>query len=145
MAKKPKKGARKADAPAPTQVSYRLTGEDVLKKLMRSCSSIKKQTDELVGSLREKIAYAVEKQFLHKGVFALIRQLDRKEPETLALWKATFDHYWTASGLHERAESAPSLPGTDGEEGAEEEDGEPDTTNVRALRSNGVQPVSDVG
>lgn len=134
MARKPKGQAPKADAPPPAQVTYEMTSKDALTKLLRGIKSLEKQGLEISGSLREKIAYAVEKQHLHKGVFALIRQLDRKEAEQLALWKATFDHYWEASGLQERAESTPGL---DLEDEQKEDAGAEPSANVRQLRPNG--------
>ena len=130
-----KGSAPTAEAPPPKEVTYQLTSADVLQKLVRSLKSYDKQRDEIVASSREKLAYAVEKQHLHKGVFAVARRLDKMEPEQLALWLATFDHYVEALGIRQRAESAPGLDLGDepGAEGQAEE-----ASNVRQLRANGT-------
>ena len=51
---------------------------------------------------------------LHTGAFNLIRRLDKMKPGDLADFMEHFDHYFQASGLQERANSAPRLSIIDG-------------------------------
>jgi hypothetical protein len=83
--------------------------ENNLKKLMRSCNSLKGQQDSLLGSMREEIKNACDKQHLNKEIFALIRKLDKKTPESLNIFLEDLAHYLEISGLEARADSAPSL------------------------------------
>lgn len=125
MAKKPKEPTKKkptAPAPAPA-ITRQLTNEKDLNTLLKRCESHRKQTAELTGELAGLIAIAVEKKFLHKKAFATIRVLSRMEPPKLREWLDHFDHYLEATGLQERAESAPGLP-LDASDGEDADDGE---------------------
>lgn len=140
------KSAPKADAPPPPQVTYKFITAENLNKLLRATKSLDKQKDEVVASLREKIAYAKEKQFLNTEMFGLFRRLMKKEPEQLARWYAELEHYWEITGLKALAESAPGLPLGEGEEDGDEEDEEQVASNVSQLRraaAGGTQP--DIG
>lgn len=98
-----------AKAADPKKIVRQLTPEKDLNSLLRVCKNHEKNIGELVGSLREKIGYAVEKHHLHKRAFGMIRSLNRLEAPQLAAFFDHFDHYCDVSGLRERAESAPSL------------------------------------
>lgn len=119
--------------------------EGKLKSLLTSARSTTKDVASLTGSLREKIAYAVENNHLHTKAFGVVRTLDRMEPEKLADFLDHFEHYMEVSGLNERAKSAQRLqfgPGgeeasdDDGEDGeAGESEAEANPGNVRMLRA----------
>jgi hypothetical protein len=81
-----------------------------LKSLMKSCASFKAEADSSNGSMREKIAYAVEHNHLNKGVFALIRRLDKLEAEKLLIFLEDLELYLDFSGLNDRADSVGKLP-----------------------------------
>lgn len=97
------------------KIVRQLTPEKDISTLLKQCKSAGKQTAEINGSLREKIAYAVDKKHLHKKAFATVRSLDKMEAEDLAAFFDHFDHYCDVSGLRERAESAPALELDEGE------------------------------
>ena len=107
MARKSRKKAEPKVEPA--KIVRQVTPAKDVQTLVRRCKGQKKQIDEGVGVLREMIANAVEKKFLHKGAFAMARKLDNMEPEKLAEFFDHFDHYVDSLGLRARAESAPSL------------------------------------
>lgn len=144
---------RKAEKKAPIQAaevgkagqSRRVITENDLKKLMRSCASLKGEADSITGTLREKIAYSVEHHYLDKSVFALIRRLDKMEPEKLLIFLENFDHYLDISGLNARADSVGKLPldakaETEEEGGETEADGPPTTIKpAEVSRPQGVQ------
>lgn len=99
----------------PKKIVRQLTPEKDINTLLKQCRSAGKQTAEINGSLREKIAYAKDKKHLHPKAFSVIRMLDKMEPEDLSAWWDHFQHYFTISGLEERAESAPGLELEEGE------------------------------
>ena len=80
-----------------------------LKKLLAADRSARHDVDSIVATIRERIAQAVEKDNLNKGVYGIIKRLDRLPPETLNIWLEDLDHMLDASGLRERAASAPQL------------------------------------
>lgn len=94
---------------SPNKAQVTRISEGKLQTLLRTCASLKKQGETLNGSLREKIGYAVEHDYLNKEVFALIRRLDRKEPEALAIFLDDLEHYIEASGLGDRADAVQNL------------------------------------
>jgi hypothetical protein len=104
--------------------------EKHLKTLLSQCRGHEKNIAEYTGSLREKIAYAKDKQNLHTASFSTVRKLDKMEPEALALWFEHFDHMCDIAGLRKRAESAPSLLDSADEEG----DGDEEATTRRGPR-----------
>lgn len=97
-------------APNKAQVARKVISEGKLTGLMRTCASLTQQGASLNGALREKIAYAVEHDYLDKQVFALIRRLDKMEPERLAIFLDNLEHYIDISGLGDRADSVQNLP-----------------------------------
>lgn len=84
--------------------------KQALNGLMRSCANFKADADSATGSMREKIAYAVEHNHLNKQVFALIRRLDKLEPEKLLTFLEDLELYLDFSGLNDRADSVGKLP-----------------------------------
>lgn len=116
MARKPKTESKK--------IVRQLTPENKLNNLLKSARSCAKQVNEITGSHREKIANAVEKDHLHKGAFAWIKALDKKEPEEIAAWLDHFNHYLDVSGIQKRADDAPNLGLEDDDTGEPDEDKE---------------------
>lgn len=109
MARAAKKGGEDGGGAAKPSEVRKAISQKKLRSLLASARSTKADVDEIVGGHRSEIADAVERNFLHKGVFATIKRLDRMEPEKLAEWRDTFDHYWDISGLDDRAKSAPAM------------------------------------
>lgn len=97
-----------------------LINEKQLKSLLAADHSHKEEIDGVVGSLREKIAYAVKHHHLDKKAYALVKQFDRMSAEKLAdLWPRLLA-YMDMAGLMERIESVDRLPlGDDDETEAE--------------------------
>lgn len=131
---KPKAEAPKAQAATSSEVSQQIT-ERKLKTLLKACDATTKDVRAAAGELGNKIARAVEHDYLHRKAFSTIRMLDRLSPEKLADYFDSFDYYRDISGLQKKAESAPNFLGSAhqaGEDEAEEtEDEGGQTTNVR--------------
>lgn len=114
MARSSKKGG--GEPPAETTEAAPRVGASVLinqrqlKALLNATKSIANQTSELVGSLREKIAYAVEKQGLHKKAFAEVRKLDKMEPEQALEYETHRAAYMDMLGITEKINAAARLP-----------------------------------
>ena len=70
--------ARKSAAAAQIEI---LINAKQLNTLLGHNRRLAKQTAELTGELREKIAYAVDKMGLHKKAFATLKSIDKMEPE----------------------------------------------------------------
>lgn len=83
-----------------------LIGEKNLRKLLRDDAGIKSQVDELVGTLREKIGHAVDKQHLNKKVYALLKPWYRMSEDQLADYWPVFLFYMEASGLMAKIDEA---------------------------------------
>lgn len=116
MAKKPSKS--KADAKE--EKARPAISQSKLRSLLASARSTKADVDEIVGTHRQQIAEAVEKHHLHKKALAIIKSLDRLEPEKLADCLDCLEHYLDISGLNDRAKTAPRLGLDKGEEEGEE-------------------------
>lgn len=80
-----------------------------LKQLLAADRRADHDIGELVGQRGEAIAQAVEKHNLNKRVYGIIKKLDRLPPEKLKIDLDDLEHMLDASGLRERAESAPSF------------------------------------
>ena len=94
--------------PLHAQISV-LINASQLNSVLKLNRAIGKQTAELTGSLREKIAYAKDKHGLHPGAFAILKQLDRKEPEAaLELWTHLLA-YLDMSGIKAKMDSVTRL------------------------------------
>lgn len=87
----------------------RVISEQKLKSLLKEDRSAKSDVDEIVGGIREKIAYAKEHNHLNTEVYGTIKKLDRKESEKLAIWWDDFQHYMEISGLMKRIDSVQKL------------------------------------
>lgn len=111
-----------AKAPERADGARKVISANKLKQLISAGRSTQKDVSSLTGTMREKIANAVENDNLNNSVFASIRRLDRMEPAKLKIWLEDFEHYLDISGLQERAESAPTLEFGPGEEDDEEDD-----------------------
>lgn len=88
-----------------------VSGRD-LRALADQCDNYKKKADSAQGNMRELIGEYVERKNLHKGAFAMIQRLRRKEPGELWLWKAHFDDYWAKLGLEKIANTQGQLVGS---------------------------------
>lgn len=138
---KGKKGGGEAKTP-PTKIVRKVTDEQTLKKLLRSCTRKKEEIDSITGSLREELANAVEKKNLHAGAFAAIRRLWRKDAGKVAEFMDHFLHYYEVSGLRERAESAPEFDLEGEKEATGEAEAEPEAEGKpAAARRRGMQVV----
>jgi hypothetical protein len=80
-----------------------------LKKLLKDCRGAQADADSIKEGLKDLLSTAENDYGLNKKIFALIRRLDKLEPEELAVWIETFDDYFVKSGLKARADSAPSF------------------------------------
>jgi hypothetical protein len=105
----------------------RVISEQKLKSLLKEDRSAKSDVDEIVGGIREKIAYAKEHNHLNTEVYGTIKKLDRKESEKLALWWDDFQHYMEISGLMKRIESVQKLALTQPDETEGETETETET------------------
>jgi len=119
MAKKSTISKKKGDAPLPPKDDAakvrpsnveQLINAKQLKSLLASDDTHKEEIDIVVGSLREKIAYAVKHHHLDKKAYALTKQFNRMSAEKLAdLWPRLLA-YMDMAGLMERIESVDRLP-----------------------------------
>lgn len=107
QAKKPKRGIaplpskEKAVKMRPSDVEQIISAKK-LKELLRADSAYKSQIDLVVGSLREKIAYAVSKDHLNKKAYAIVKSFYRMPGNKLAeLWPVVLA-YMDSAGLMER-------------------------------------------
>lgn len=143
MAKKRKKQtqepaqAPKTEAAKPSEVRMVIAGTK-LKALLNA----KKNLATDVGGLRGTFGDMVKKEFgktpFSKKVFGFLGYLWNLTPERLALELEDLEHGLEASGLNEKAESAPSLGLKQQAEEAPEESG---ADNVSAF----PQPASAAG
>lgn len=121
MAKKPA-----ADKAPVAERNTKLTSPATLKSLLKSGRALKENLDELTSAHSAEVREAVDKKHLHKKAFGVIKMLDRMTAEKLADFMEHFDHYFEASGLEERANSAQRLPMGDGPVDEETRDLRPD-------------------
>lgn len=80
-----------------------------LKNLLKAAKATYADAQELAGSLGQKIAHAVEHEHLHRKAFNTLKMMDRMEPEKLASFWDTLQHYVEVSGIGARAASAPGF------------------------------------
>lgn len=131
-----------AKKPAAKKIVRQLTPEKDLNNLLRQCKGHEKNIAEYVGSLREKIGNAKEKKHLHTGAFAVVRRLDKMEPEKVAEFLDHFNHYLDVSGIQQRADDAPALD-LEGDAGAG--DGGEQTEDETKTRRGGPRLVPAAG
>lgn len=93
-----------------------VTSKKKLNSLLAMGRATKKQMDDLRGEFGQEVKDARENHHLDNKAFALIRWMDRQEPERISSFMHHFEHYYDVSGLRKRAESAPRLPGVDDED-----------------------------
>jgi Ran GTPase-activating protein (RanGAP) involved in mRNA processing and transport len=105
---RPRKDAPKI-LPDKTETTEKQIGSKKLIALLREVTSTTADMQELSGSLNERIGHAVEHDHLHKKAFSTLRVMDRMTPEKLADYWDTLQFYVDASGLGERAASAPAF------------------------------------
>lgn len=109
--------------PATNPNGREVTSGKKLKSLLASCRSTQNDITELAGTLGEQIKSAVENHHLHKKAFNVCKMADRMEPEKLAEFLEQLEHYLEATGLNERAASAPRMDmGAAGEQTENEAD-----------------------
>jgi hypothetical protein len=104
-----------------------------LKGLLKDHRALKQDMGELSGTFGSAIKDAAENHYLNRRAFRITAALDKLEPEKLADTLDSLDFYLDASGLRERAASAPRME----MEGREEE--ERDSTNVADFPSASVE------
>lgn len=115
-----------------------LIGASALKGLLRAKKATQAEVDETLGSYRSKLAYAVEKQHLHKKAYATLVQMDRMEPEKLAEYFDTLQAYMDMAGITKRIESVGRLPLADSRDG--EDDDNTDEQPAAAAAPNVARP-----
>lgn len=104
-----------------------------IKSLLSRGRGMQAQISSLTGELREEIKNAVEKHNLHKTAFAMVKRLDKMEPEALALCWDHLIHYWEVSGLKDRAESVAGF-GFEQQAATDGADIDPDENPVRIVQ-----------
>lgn len=140
------KGGRPSDGAPPVKGSEvtRVTGASTLKSLLKECAGHKADVDEIVGSLREKIAYAVQHKHLDKRAFAELRKLDKMasdKPEKASDYWHTLVRYMELTGVMAKIEAVGRLPlgDDDGPAPRGEVDGEDEAGE--AEQPQGIQPA----
>jgi hypothetical protein len=101
-----------AEAPPETAKSSEIAkqiGAAKLKRLLSIAANSHKDSQEIAGTLGQKIAHACEHDHLHRKAFATLKAMDRMTPEKLADYWDTLQYYVEISGLGERAASAPAF------------------------------------
>lgn len=93
----------------PSMEVRQVIGARKLTNLLRSARSAYKDTRAIAGTFGEQVRQAVEHDHLHRRAFNFIKTLDRLEPEQLAETMEQFLYMYEASGLEQRAKSAPKL------------------------------------
>ncbi len=99
----------KKEMAEPSETSEQI-GERKLRQLIKDARTAYKDVREIAGSFGAKVASAVEHDHLHRKAFSVCKTADRMEPEKLAEFLDALDYYLDASGLRERATSAPRMP-----------------------------------
>ncbi len=115
-----------------------ITGKQ-LKALLAECRGYKNDMDEIAGNMGSAIKEAVDKKKLDKKMFNWVRQLDKMEPEKLAMHLANLDYYLDISGLIARAKTAPSF---DDSVGANKDQNEQDADDDVAQDAAGDENVT---
>lgn len=118
-ARAPRKPRAAGNATDPKKIVRQLITEKDFNALLRANNRYQKDIDETVGSLREGIAKAVEKQHLHKGAWATYKKWVKREPHQVAAFLDNFRHLLDLPihdsrgnpglSLQQIADSAPSL------------------------------------
>jgi hypothetical protein len=97
------------EAAKPSETRHAISAKK-LKDLLKDARAAQQDIDAIAGTLGESIKKAVEKNYLHRKAFNVVKSADRMEPAKLRDFLDCLDHYLDISGLRERAASAPSLP-----------------------------------
>lgn len=126
------KGKGKQQEPTGSAASVNPTNVGMIKasklnSLLVTARKAYKDQRAISGELGAEIKEAAEHDNLHKKAFAMIRGIDRLEPEKLADFFAHFDYYCDVSGLRKRAGSVMRMPLDDGKEVGEQK---PRASNV---------------
>lgn len=118
---KPKKMAEKDRPTSEPQLKQKasLIGVAALNKLLSRDAAMKVEVDSIVGTMREQIANAVEKQHLHKRAFATLKSINRMSAEKAADYWDTLCAYVDMSCVGEKIKSVGHLPLGDRKDGAE--------------------------
>jgi hypothetical protein len=147
MARKPANGRKPRGAaggddappPPPTRDVTKLTPANTLKSLLRLAARIKEKNDENASELSTAVSSARERNHLHLGAWREIKKLWKLSPEKLAEHLEHFAYYLDASGLSDKAKTAPRIPGIAPAPGAPEqeeegeEEGDPPSGTVHAF------------
>lgn len=127
--KKPKSKAAPAAEPEAAGRTIAMINEKALKGLLKAKRATAAEVDEINGGYRSKLAFAVEKQHLHKKAYATVVQMDRMAAgslEKLAEYWDVLNAYMDMSGLMKKIESVGRLDLGDGAETDDDETGEAD-------------------
>ena len=90
-----------------------------LKELLKGQFSAKEELDEIRGGAANAVKQAQEKWGFNSRAFRVINSLWRLSPEKLADFMDDFLYMYDASGLADRAKSAPRLSSVQAEEESE--------------------------
>lgn len=96
------------EAVKPSEVSKQI-GARKLMGLLKDAAVLKQDVAELTGTFGNAIKDAAENHHLNKKAFRICAGLYRMEPDKLADTLDAMDFYLDASGLRERAASAPRM------------------------------------
>ncbi len=136
MKKSKKAKAGKGTAAKPAKVRRQISASK-LRSLMATARSTYKDVREIAGGFGAEVKNAAEHDHLNKKAFAILRGLDRLEPEKLADALDALDYYLDVGGLRKRASQVQRLPLG----GEDEEGGAPDTEEPRqGARAANVRP-----
>lgn len=130
------------EAPTPTPQAERsiaVTSEKKLRALLKDGRACRNAVQEANGTFGQKVSNAVENDHLHKKAFGVIRMLDKMEAEKLAEFMDHFDHYYTVSGLEERANSAQRLSFGAGEQAQEDEEDDDEQETAAGVNDENVR------
>lgn len=108
-------------------------GRTKLQELLKECRAAQNDIDTARGEMGNSIAQATEEYHLNKKAFALIRKLDKMEPEKLRSFMDDFEAYFVMAGLLKRRESAPRFDDAETAAGAGDDEEAERDEKVRRL------------
>ncbi len=93
----------------PSETSEQIS-ERKLRQLIKDKRTAYKDMREIAGGIGAKVRSAVEHDNLDTWAFNICTRLDRMENEKIAAKLDALDYYLDATGMRERAASAPRMP-----------------------------------
>lgn len=137
-ADKPRPGAIPPGTTVLQAITSKVTPAATLKSLLSDVRGLTKNVDEIVGSLREKLAFAKAKKNLNTKAFAELRKYDKMEPEKAAEYHHTVIRYLELTGIMAKIDSVGRLPlGDDAPEAGEAGEGGQAETETEETETDG--------